>query len=80
MRQIFNPFHQTPKPAETETAVASAVTEKENDKGDVAVASAMSNIDPSTCPKCGVKMGTAFLYDRRSVYYCDPCRVTHPTE
>ena len=78
MREVFNTFHHTSKPTTVETATASA--EKENEKGEVAVANAMSNVDPSTCPKCGVKMGTAFLFDRRPVYYCDPCRVTHPTE
>lgn len=76
MREIFNPYNQ-PK-AVVEVAVAS--NESTEAKGDIAVASAMSNVDPSMCPKCGVKMGTAFLYDRRAVYYCDPCRVTHPTE
>lgn len=78
MREIFNPFHKAPESPAVEVAVAS---ETENaDKGEVAVANAMSNVDPSTCPKCGIKMGTAYLYDRRPVFYCDPCRVSHPTE
>lgn len=76
MREIFNPFKVTPK---AEKATASYLKADTSEKGEQAVASALSNVDPSMCPKCGAKMGTAFLYDRRSVYYCDTCRVSHPT-
>jgi formamidopyrimidine-DNA glycosylase len=71
MREIFNPY------AKVATVHKPEPTKEEKE---VAVANAMSNINPSQCPKCGNQMGQAFLFDRRSVYYCDPCRVTHPTE
>lgn len=45
---------------------------------EVATASALSNAQNDTCPKCGAKMGLAFLYNRTPVYYCDVDRVTHP--
>lgn len=39
--------------------------------------SALLNEDVSTCPKCKKSFGTATV-DGISVYYCEPCRVTHP--
>jgi hypothetical protein len=69
-RKIINPFNLPPKVAPVQTPV-----EKE-----VATASALTNVDPSQCPKCPAKMSAAMLYNRRPVYYCDTCRVTHPKE
>lgn len=71
-RKIFNPFNAEPKKPVEQPKVES---EKE-----VATASALTNVDPSQCPKCPAKMSTAMIYDRRQVYYCDQCRVTHPKE
>lgn len=75
MREIVNPFKmkEVEKP---ELATASA----EKSEQEIATASALSNINPSMCPKCGGKMGTAFLYNRTPVYYCDVDRVTHPQQ
>lgn len=68
-RAIVNPFNAM----KNKVAEATPETEKE-----VATASALTNIDPSQCPKCPAKMGIAYLFDRRPVYYCQTCRVTHP--
>jgi transposase-like protein len=70
-RKIFNPFNAAPKKVEA--------APKAEDQ-EVATASALTNVDPSQCPKCPAKMSTAMIYDRRQVYYCDACRVTHPKE
>lgn len=69
-RAVVNPFAE---PAEVATASASASTEKE-----LAVASALTNENPSQCPKCGDVMGKAFIATGDSVFYCVPCRVTNP--
>jgi len=75
MREIVNPFNMK-EPAKQELATASAdKTEQE-----IATASALSNVNPSMCPKCGGKMGMALLYNRTPVYYCDVDRVAHPQE
>jgi uncharacterized protein (DUF983 family) len=73
MREIVNPFN-VKEVAKPELATASA----EKSEQEIATASALSNVNPSMCPKCGGKMGTAFLYNRKPVYYCDVDRVTHP--
>lgn len=73
MRTIVNPFKQHEETNQLATASAVATGEQE-----VATASALSNIDPSMCPKCGGKMGTAFLYNKVPVYYCGVDRVSHP--
>lgn len=39
--------------------------------------SALLNEDVCTCPKCKKGFGTAIV-DGVAVYYCEPCRVTHP--
>lgn len=75
MREVFNPYH-TPA---AEQSTASAQEKTGTQEKDVATASALSNMTPNICPKCGVTMGKAMIFDRREVYYCDTCRVTHPT-
>lgn len=72
MRQIFNPFK-----TESDVAVASAAAGTESH---VATASALTNNVVDCCPKCGVNMGSARLADDTSVFYCVPCRVSHPKE
>lgn len=74
MREIVNPFNIIKPGAEL------AVASNETDKGELSTASALSNMNPSICPKCGGSMCTAFLYNKTPVFYCDPCRVTHPKE
>ncbi len=39
--------------------------------------SALLNEDVGTCPKCKKSFGTATV-DGVAVYYCEPCRVSHP--
>lgn len=72
---IFNPFKQ---PA-TETAVAGAAPAPQKDEQELATANALSNDQVDMCPKCGGKMVEARIYNGTPVFYCDPCRVTHPT-
>jgi len=74
MREVFNPYT---KPA-PEQNTASAIEKPDAVEKDSATASALSNTNPSVCPKCGVSMGKATLFNRREVYYCDTCRVSHP--
>lgn len=74
-RQIFNPFDQVKS---KETAVAAAAPE--NTEKELSTASALTNVRPDMCPKCGGGMCTAYLYDKTPVFYCDPCRVSHPKE
>lgn len=74
MREVFNPYAKK----ETEVAVAAAVEKPDVAEKEVSTASALSNVNPSICPKCGVTMGKAKLFNKREVYYCDTCRVSHP--
>lgn len=76
-REIHNPFKQEREMQKQELATASANAAQEKE---LATASALSNMRPDICPKCGSKMGKAFLYNKREVYYCAPCRVSHPKE
>lgn len=39
--------------------------------------SALLNEDVCVCPKCKKSFGVATV-DGFEVYYCEPCRVTHP--
>lgn len=73
-RELFDPF----APAKPETAVASSSSEEITDTRQVATASALTNMNPSQCPKCGSQMGNGILADGGKVYYCPPCRVTNP--
>ena len=76
MREIINPFDLLDQIA---VASAQAKAEKE-EKEQLATASALTNVDPSMCPKCGNRMGIGLLFDRTQVYYCDVDRVTQPME
>lgn len=69
-RTVVNPFEDKP-----EIAIASAGSEPEKE---LATASALTNENPSQCPKCGDVMGKAFIATGDSVFYCVPCRVTNP--
>jgi len=79
MTKIINPLdilRQQKEAKAQQLAVASAT----NENAEVATASALSNVDPSMCPKCGRKMGFGLLFDRTQVYYCIEDRVTQPME
>lgn len=73
-RFVFNPFDEIQP---TQTAVASSVESEETDR-EVATASALTNMNPDQCPKCGARMGFGILADSEKVFYCPPCRVTNP--
>ncbi|MND37646.1 hypothetical protein D3C80_283370 [compost metagenome] len=74
MRDIVNPLQLL-----EQIATASAA-EKAEQAETLATASALTNMNPSICPKCGATMGKAFLFDRTQVFYCDVDRVTQPME
>jgi hypothetical protein len=79
MTEFVNPLdiviQRKEKAAEIATASASQSAGQE-----MATASALTNVDPSMCPKCGRKMGFGLLFDRTQVYYCDVDRVSQPME
>uniref|UniRef100_A0AB39CDG7 DNA ligase n=1 Tax=Pseudomonas phage HRDY3 TaxID=3236930 RepID=A0AB39CDG7_9VIRU len=82
MTEFINPLdiviqRKAQKAAELATASAGAQTEGQQE---MATASALTNVDPSICPKCGRKMGFGFLFDKTQVYYCDTDRVSQPME
>lgn len=72
-RTLFDPF-ATPAP---QVAVASSEQSVQTER-ELATASALTNMNPSQCPKCGSGMGGGKLADGEKVYYCVPCRVTNP--
>jgi len=79
MTEFVNPLdiviQRKAKAAELATASAAQSAGQE-----MATASALTNVDPSMCPKCGRKMGFGFLFDRTKVFYCDVDRVSQPME
>lgn len=74
-RFVFNPFDEIQP---TQTAVASSVSSDVEHDREVATASALTNMSPNQCPKCGNGMGGGILADGEKVFYCPPCRVTNP--
>ncbi len=73
--KIYNPYKE--KPAQ-EPASATAGFLQIADEDEMATASAMTNTREDICPKCGGKMGAAFLFNSEQVHYCGQCRVSHP--
>lgn len=73
-REVFDPF----APPAPQQSVASSVASDAENVREVATASALTNMNPSQCPKCGAGMGGGILADGEKVYYCPPCRVTNP--
>lgn len=74
-RTVFNPF----APVAPQVAIASSdVSDEQTPDREVATASALTNMNPSQCPKCGSGMGGGILADGEKVYYCPACRVTNP--
>lgn len=70
-RFVFDPFAY-------KIAATAAASTQDTDSAEIATASALSNMNPEQCPKCGFGMGKAFLADNETVYYCTSCRVTNP--
>lgn len=73
-RKVFDPF----APAIPQQSVASSVSSDVEHDREIATASALTNMNPNQCPKCGAMMGNGILADGEKVYYCPPCRVTNP--
>lgn len=81
MTEFINPLDILRKQKEAKAQeIATASTSATQTEGELATASALTNVDPSMCPKCGMKMGFGFLFDRTKVYYCPDDRVTQPME
>lgn len=66
-RVIFNPLVEKEKPSVKETIV-----EQES-------VSAMSHDADDQCPKCQGRMMPALAANNVPVFFCDACRVSHPT-
>lgn len=80
MSEYINPLTVLRQQKEVKAQQIAVASAAELQAQELATASALTNVDPSMCPKCGRKMGFGLLYDRTRVYYCDVDRVSQPME